>query len=132
MEPRTHFGGRLLQSLCGITWVPVSSAQAVLGDPWGLLGETSGGLRGDAGLLWITWGAFVVPWIALWKGLLAFGRPLGRFVGAFGILAAPLGTSGSVGKDLQGSQSSCWQTVATKSLVLRVTFGGFCKHLGAF
>ena len=70
----------------------------MLRDPWGLLAETSGGLRGDVGLLWLTCGAFGVPWIALWKGLLAFWEAFGALCWRFGeSLADPWGLLGALG-----------------------------------
>ena len=111
-------------------WARLKLSLGVLGDPQGPLGEISGDLRGILGLLWKAWGAFWGPWIALWKGLLAVGRPLGRVIGAFGSPWRTLGTFGSTGEHLQGAQSSFWQTVAAKSMVLRETLGELWTYLG--
>ena len=61
-----------------------------------------------------------------------FGRPLGRFVGAFGNPWRTLLTSGSTGQHLQGALSSFWETVAAKAMVLRETLGELWKYFRDF
>ena len=64
----------------------------VLGDPWGLFGETSGGLRGDVGLLWITWGAFWGPLDCPLEGSVGFLGGLWDALSALlGVLGGPFG-----------------------------------------
>ena len=64
------------------------------------------------------------------QGLLSFWEALGAISGRFGGPWLTVEGLGSIAGHRQGTQSSLWQTVASKWMVLRQSLGDLSKHLG--